>query len=166
MNTSNIFRFNGVAPFDNWTIKDKELYGYYPRNSIINALSQNETVKLYLDICLIPVSVLTIKRSAFRKNQNIKHIVLLEGLENIEDYVFYETNIETVLIPKSVKHIGKNAFSNCSKLDIAVHPNTYGEKYVIRNKLKYHLVTKDDAVEELTRKYMTYHPGIVVKEKK
>ena len=40
MKTSNIYKFYGVDPFDNWRVVNKELVGYYPRNSLINLLSK------------------------------------------------------------------------------------------------------------------------------
>ena len=40
MDSSKVYRFHGEDPFDNWTFKDGVLMGYYPRNSLINALSK------------------------------------------------------------------------------------------------------------------------------
>ena len=91
MKTSNIYRFNGLDPFDNWTIKDNCLYGYYPRNSLINGLSSIRGVIIKENTLIIPDGVKEIKGSCFRNNQRFKKII----------------------IPKSVIKISKNAFKNC-----------------------------------------------------
>ena len=37
-------------------------------------------------------------------------------MEEIEDYAFYGTNINSILVPKSVKKLGDYCFMNCNKL--------------------------------------------------
>ena len=91
MKTSNVYRFNGADPFDNWTIKDNCLYGYYPRNSIINGLSSLNNVIIQKDVLIIPDGVIEIKGSCFRNNKRFKKII----------------------IPTSVRKIGRNAFKGC-----------------------------------------------------
>lgn len=38
-------------------------------------------------------------------------------LENIENYSFHKTSINTIYIPSEVKNIGKNSFSECKYLN-------------------------------------------------
>ena len=78
MNTSNIYRFNGTDPFDNWTIKNGALYGYYPRNSIINELSKRNSVLISDKTIIIPDGVLSINGSCFRNN-NKYEIIVVDG---------------------------------------------------------------------------------------
>lgn len=112
--TSNIYRFNGIDPFDNWTVKDNCLIGYYPRNSIINGLSQSNSVLVSKDTMMIPNTVFSIKGSCFKSNKRFKRI----------------------FIPKTVKSISRNAFSNCNAT-LIVTTNSYAEKYAKKYNLKY-----------------------------
>lgn len=45
------------------------------------------------------------------KNSKIKHVTISEGIEEIEDYAFYKTDISTIVLPSTIKKIGLNAFS-------------------------------------------------------
>ena len=112
--TSNNYRFNGIDPFDNWTIKDGCLVGYYPRNSIINGLSQSESVLVSKDTMVIPNTVFAIKGSCFKGNKRFKKI----------------------FISKTVKSISRNAFLNCNAT-LIVTTNSYAEKYAKKYNLKY-----------------------------
>ena len=114
MASSNIYRFNGVDPFDNWTIKDNKLIGYYPRNSLINLMSKSKGVVIGINAILIPDEVREITGSAFRKVNKYKEI----------------------LIPKSVTKISEQAFID-STLTLIVSKDSYAEKYAKRKKLKY-----------------------------
>ena len=113
MNSSNIYRFNGVDPFDNWTIKDNELYGYYPRNSLINILSSHNSLIIIDNTIIIPDTVISIKGSCFRNIKNKK-----------------------IYIPSSVKKISNSAFKNIDAI-LYVTENSYAEKYCIRKGLRY-----------------------------
>ena len=116
MNTSNIYRFNGTDPFDNWTIKNGALYGYYPRNSIINELSKRNSVLISDKTIIIPNGVMSINGSCFRNNNKYEKIV----------------------VPPSINKISDRAFLN-SKLVLVVEPNSYIEKFAKRKGLSYKL---------------------------
>lgn len=114
MDTSNIFRFNGIDPFDNWTIKDGCLYGYYPRNSFINMISKSKGPFIEEDRIIIPKDVKEIRGSCFRNNQKYTEVV----------------------VPITVKKVSEDAFRN-SNITIVVTKGSYIEEYAIRKCLKY-----------------------------
>lgn len=143
--SSNIYRFNGKDPFDNWVTKNGNLYGYYPRNSLVNTLTQKHDEKglgVYQNYCVFRDNVKTIKRSCFRNNQRFSLIVLNEGLEIIEDYSFWNVRLKDIGIPKSVKKIAKHAFSK--DMVLSVYKESYAEKYAIENGFKYDYYQEDD----------------------
>ena len=116
MDTSNIYKFNGVDPFDNWTIKDGALYGYYPRNSIINGLSKANSVQISNNTVIIPDGVVSIHGSCFRNNNKY----------------------EEIIVPPSVKRISDNAFLN-TNIVVVVTKGSYIERYAKRKGLNYKL---------------------------
>ena len=63
----------------------------------------------------IPDQVTAIGEGCFR-SMGIERIHLPKGLKSISDAAFYDTQISIVVIPDSVIHIGKEAFSHCHKL--------------------------------------------------
>ena len=113
MDSSNIYRFNGKDPFDNWTIKDGCLIGYYPRNSLINLLNKSLIIKD--KVIIIPNSVISIENSCFRKSNYMK-----------------------VYIPSSVKRISVTAFLD-TEITLCVTKDSYAEKYAKRKGLKYEI---------------------------
>jgi hypothetical protein len=52
----------------------------------------------------------SIDSSCFKYIPTLKHIALPEGLEVIASSAFYQTGLETIILPKSVKEIGMDAF--------------------------------------------------------
>ncbi|WP_228846572.1 leucine-rich repeat protein [Metamycoplasma hominis] len=48
--------------------------------------------------------------------QNLKEVILNDGLERIDYGTFQDTNIESITIPGSVKEIGAYAFDGCKTL--------------------------------------------------
>ena len=136
ISNSNIYRFNGKDPFDNWTEKDGVLKGYYPRNSLINLLSKSESaIGVYPNYCVIRGNVKSIGRSTFRNNKRFGLIVISEGVETIEEYAFLNASIKEIGLPHSIKKINKNAFSK--NITLFVYKDSYAEKYAIRNGFKY-----------------------------
>ena len=134
MDTSNIYRFNSKDPFDNWTLKDGVLLGYYPRNSLISAISSYENdFKDCGDKGIVGSHISTIGRSCFRKNSRFKVIEIMPGVETIEDYAFYSDIPMLVSLPCTVKCIKKNSFSD--NVTIRVERNSYAEKYAKRRGL-------------------------------
>ena len=134
MDTSNIYRFNSKDPFDNWTLNKGVLLGYYPRNSLISAISSlNNGFKDCDDKGIIGSSISVIGRSCFRKNSRFKVIEVMNGVGTIEDYAFYSDIPLLVILPYSVKHIKKNSFS--TNVTLRVYKNSYAEKYAKRRGL-------------------------------
>lgn len=58
----------------------------------------------------IPTSVKEIEEGAFEGFENLKEVVLNEGIERIGKNAFKNRNLEVVTIPNSAKEIGTNAF--------------------------------------------------------
>ena len=54
----------------------------------------------------------------------VKDLVIPEGVTQIKDWVFYSTDIETVIISNTVKSIGSSAFSNCYNIKEVTLPNS------------------------------------------
>ncbi|MGC7185986.1 leucine-rich repeat protein [Metamycoplasma hominis] len=59
----------------------------------------------------IPSSIKKIGDYAFEYSQNLKDVVLNEGLEEIGQYVFFGSSLTSVVIPNSTKKIGRVAFN-------------------------------------------------------
>lgn len=134
MDTSNIYRFNSKYPFDNWTLKEGILLGYYPRNSLVSAISSyKNSFENRDDKGIVGSCVSTIGRSCFRNNNRFKTIVVMDGVETIEDYAFYSDIPMAISLPNSIKHIKKNSFSN--NMTVRVYKNSYAEKYAKRKGL-------------------------------
>lgn len=53
----------------------------------------------------------------FKNCSNLTSIIFEEGITTIPSYLCSGTNIESVIIPKSVKKIESDAFENCPKLE-------------------------------------------------
>ncbi len=114
MKTSNIYKFNGVDPFDNWRVVNKELVGYYPRNSLVNLLSkQNGGYIDNGDSFVINEGVEVIGSSCFRNNERFKEIYLPQSIRLIKQYA----------IPREIV--------------LVVHKGTYSEKYVLKHNFTY-----------------------------
>ncbi len=61
----------------------------------------------------------------WRGNENVKEIVIENGITRIGDNVFdYCTEVESITIPDSVTSIGTFAFNNCSKLESITIPDS------------------------------------------
>ncbi len=59
--------------------------------------------------------------------ENLKELNLLEGVTEIGYLAFEGASIETLIIPRSIKRIGSQAFSNCEKLQNIYYPGTADE---------------------------------------
>lgn len=58
----------------------------------------------------------TITPYTFYNLQNLKQVILPEGIEAIESYAFAKSGITSMVINEGIKTIGYNAFSECSSL--------------------------------------------------
>ena len=86
----------------------------YPVASVQESYTVNEATK-------------TIYKNAFAYNQNLKTVILPEGLEKINGDAFYGCKmLETVVIPTSIITIGTDtdAFSNCTSLKTVSYNGT------------------------------------------
>lgn len=87
----------------------------------------------------VPKSIKTIGNKAFYMAQNLKEVILNDGLIEIGDNAFYYTKIEEIDIPQSVQSIGEKAFCQCLKL-IKVNLNgdlkEIGEKAFYNTKIE------------------------------
>ncbi len=72
----------------------------------------------------VPSGVLRIGNLAFDSNENIKSIVLPNGLKSIEDYAFYMSAVTSVNIPSTVTFIGAHAFGSCADLKSITIPSS------------------------------------------
>lgn len=78
----------------------------------------------------IPPQVKIIGRDAFRKS-TIRHLVVPEGVEEIDICAFYNCPIESISLPDSLRRIGALAFSGCTNLKELKIPK--GVKYIGEN---------------------------------
>lgn len=62
--------------------------------------------------------------SAFEECKNLKTFVFDEGLEKINMRAFAKSGMEKILLPSSLKALGKDAFSECENLTCVVFSNT------------------------------------------
>ncbi|MBO5301636.1 MAG: leucine-rich repeat domain-containing protein, partial [Peptococcaceae bacterium] len=95
----------------------------------------------------IPAHIILIKKEAFYNCNQLTSLTLHEGLIEISDNAFKGcVGLRKVIIPKSVKKIGKNAFSRIEfgNLDITMHcyPGSCGLQYARANRFAYKDVTK------------------------
>lgn len=49
-------------------------------------------------------------------NDELINIIIPEGTEEINDWAFYNSNIQNIHLPTSLLKIGKNSFNNCNEL--------------------------------------------------
>lgn len=153
MDSSNIYRFNGVDPFDNWTMnKDGVLRGYYPRNSLINLISQSKSgLKIASNgwTALVSASVNVIGRNCFRGNKRFKVIHVMPCVKAIDDYAFYSEIPLRVYLPDSIQHIKKNSFSR--NVTLIVYKDSYSERFAIKQGLNYRYHEKESRNKSKSR---------------
>ena len=77
----------------------------------------------------VPSSVKIIERFAFELTENLKNVVLPEGLTSIERSAFESSGIRTINLPSTLDSIGSYVFNNCSNLINLVIPE--GVKSII-----------------------------------
>lgn len=77
-----------------------------------------------------PEGVKVIGKYAFENADSLK-VVISEGVEKIDDFAFYDSGVESVSFPYTLKSIGKRAFANCYGLNEAILPDylTYLGEY-------------------------------------
>lgn len=76
------------------------------------------------DIVVIPKIATTIPDSAFRGCENLKTVIMPDGLKAIGQFAFKGCkSLNHVLLPDRVSHIGKGAFAFCESLNDIRLPN-------------------------------------------
>lgn len=58
----------------------------------------------------LPKNITTIGMTTFRECKNLKSITIPEGVTTIEDYAFYESGLETIILPNTIEFFGYNSF--------------------------------------------------------
>ena len=97
--------------------KDKEGF------AINDAIEIEEYIGKDQEVVEIPYFVDSIGDNAFKKNYQIKRIILNEKLKSIGKNAFtYLYRLEEINLPKSLRYIGDGAFQNCSSLKKIVIP--------------------------------------------
>ena len=89
-------------------------------------------------------TITTIGRAAFAGITNVDYFVIPNTITSIEDYAFFRSSVETIVIPASVTQMGNRVFGWCTKLrnltlplGMTVSPDLYSERKKIT--VKYEL---------------------------
>lgn len=80
-----------------------------------------------------------IHQYTFNNLKNIDTVEIVEGVERLEQYAFYNSTFLYVKFPKSLKEVHANTFKRCNNLidiDISENPNFTFEDGVLYNKNK------------------------------
>ena len=118
-------------------ITNKEVGGYYPRNSLIVQMAAKKLmgIEIAFNRCVVSGLVKKIGRSCFRNNNRFEQIYLSEGVEAVEPFAFWGALAKTISIPRSLKSMKPNAFSK--DVLLLVCQDSYAERYAIKNGLRY-----------------------------
>ncbi len=65
----------------------------------------------------IPSEVTSIPKGMFAYCQSLNNLTLPEKTEEISDYAFYNSGLETITLPRTLNSIGERAFADCTTLD-------------------------------------------------
>ena len=109
--------FCGCTGFSGVYIKDLVKwcgikFGNYQYQGNMYALSDKQTNPLIYGVNL------------YVNNQLVTDLIIPDGVEVIEDFAFWGSNVSSVTIPSSVKSIGKKAFCTCANLRSITIPHT------------------------------------------
>ncbi|MGC7169753.1 leucine-rich repeat protein [Metamycoplasma hominis] len=117
----------GGAAFDYWNpfINIKNANFEIRHNFLID--KRDRKILAYLDRnatkVVIPTWIKKIGDVAFNRCENIKEVILNEGLEKIGDGAFWNTHIESITIPSSVKEIEECALPTWNISSILIDSN-------------------------------------------
>lgn len=66
----------------------------------------------------VPAGVKTIGKDllGYHKGENVKTVIVPEGVEEIKESAFRSSNISEIQLPSTLKKIGRDAFSSCKNL--------------------------------------------------
>ena len=94
-----------------------EVIGYTGDNPIVTIPST------YKSLPVLTIGLDRKNEDRFAENENIKELIIPDGVTKIEDYAFESCiNLTTVTIPTSVTDMGLYTFSRCDKLSVATLP--------------------------------------------
>ena len=86
---------------------------------------ENSTYLLYDSGTLVISGSGEITRSYFSRNQEIKMVIVNEGISSIGDFTFYNCrNLTSINLPSGIKDIGVTTFSGCSSMTSIEVDNT------------------------------------------
>ena len=68
--------------------------------------------------------VTAIDNSAFKECYGLKTMILSEGLETIGEMAFCSTSLTEIVLPSTIKTIGKDAFKNCRLSSVTIKKET------------------------------------------
>ena len=100
---------------DDPTVTEIEIPAEYngKRVTLIFGFSRSK----YIKRGIFPPSVRLIEEHSFNKCASLENAELSEGLVEIGSHAFSETNLKSVVLPKSLKRIGLSAFWYCKELE-------------------------------------------------
>lgn len=117
----------------NYLIEDEVLVKYYGSEEIVNipdgvkeigkkAFYENYNI---VKVCF-PSTLLTISENAFEKCYNLKEVIFPADskLSIIDSYAFFQTGIESFVMPSTLCVLGLGAFQACDKLSQITFNNT------------------------------------------
>lgn len=89
----------------------------------------------------LPTSLITIEDEAF-EGTAITNVVLQENVETIGDYAFANIeSLQNIIIPNTIKHIGRNAFRNSTNVTITGAPKGYARAWAHENGIPFNPIT-------------------------
>lgn len=173
--------------------------GVTPQPSAIEYVDVEGGIKIYrfnenIENIIIPEQidgkkVVELSANLFADRQELKSVVIPEGVEVIGDYVFYNcpnlktvilpeslkeidqavfngcTALEEIIIPKTVSKIGKNAFAGCVNLTIKGYKNSAAESYAAYYKISFETLDKTPEATEPETQAPTAAPTKPAKQK-
>ena len=63
----------------------------------------------------LPQGITSIERTTFRECANLRSITIPEGVVTIGDYAFYDSGLETIILPDTIEYFGTYAFDSDEK---------------------------------------------------
>lgn len=105
-----------------------EVIGYTGDNPIVTIPST------YKSLPVLTIGLDRKNEDRFAENENIKELIIPDGVTKIEDYAFESCiNLTTATIPTSVTDMGRYTFSRCDKLSVATLSATLLEYFPKKN---------------------------------
>lgn len=106
-----------IDPENPWLVSDEKAVFTKDMSEILMFTARGDQVYE------LPKGVRLIHEKTFMGTENLKEIILHEGLEEIGDYAFWSSGIEKATLPDSVKIIGEYAFYFSYISDIRLSKN-------------------------------------------